>query len=126
MTKFGIGVGEDFPVDEPNNPPPPEDDDERRKMRRHWRRHHSLHVLTRIALIALVITGIPCLFRPAYFPAGPYAPYAFYPYPHHFYFPFSPILLIAVLLAFAWRRGGCYGMRWHWHEHPRDDHREGA
>ena len=126
MTKFGIGVGEDFPVDEPNNPPPPEDDDERRKMRRHWRRHHSLHVLTRIALIALVITGIAWLFRPHYFSAGPYAPYAFYPYPHHFYFPFFPVLLIAVLLAFAWRRGHCHGMRHHWHEHPRDDRREGA
>ena len=58
MAKYGIGVGEEFPVDEPKNPPPPEDDDERRKMRRRWRRFYFLHVLTRIALIALVISGI--------------------------------------------------------------------
>jgi hypothetical protein len=126
MAKYGIGVGEEFPVDEPNNPPPPEDDDERRKMRRRWRRHHFLHLLTRIALIALVITGIAWLFRPHYFSPGPYAPYAFYPYPHHFFFPFFPVLLIGLLIAFAWRRGGCYGMRHHWHDHPHDDRREGA
>ena len=125
MAKYGIGVGEEFPVDEPKNPPPPEDDDERSKMRRRWRRHHFLHVLTRIALIALIITGIAWLFRPHYFSPGPYAPYAFYPYPHHFFFPFFPVLLI-VLLLFAWRRGGCHGMRHHGHDHPHDDRREGA
>src|SRR5882672_2834158 len=127
MAKFGIGVGEEFPVDEPNNPPPPENDDERRKMRRHWRRHHLLHLLTRIALLALIVSAIAWLFRPHYFYAGgPYAPYAFYPYPHHFFFPVFPVLLIAFLLAFAWRRGACYGMHHHWHDHPRDDRREGA
>ena len=126
MAKYGVGVGEDFPVEEPKNPPPPEDDDERRKHWRHRRRHYLLHVLTRVALIALIISAIAWLFRPQYFSPGPYAPYAFYPYPHHFFFPFFPVLLITLLIVFAVRRGGCYGGRRHWHDGPRDDHREGA
>jgi hypothetical protein len=123
MAKFGIGVGEEFPVDEPANPPPADDDEERRR-RRHWRLHHWLHLLTRVALIALIISAIVWMFRPRGFYPGPYAPYAFHPYPHHFFFPFFPILLVVLLIAFARRRHGCYGMRRHWHHENRGDHRE--
>lgn len=120
MAKFGIGVGEEFPVDDAKTPPtpPPDPGDDRRERRHHWRRHRFLHVLTRVALFALIVSAIAWLFRPHYF-YGPYAPYAFHPYPHHVFFPFFPVLLIGLLVAFAWRRGGCYGMRRHWHDRPR-------
>src|SRR5882762_5515378 len=118
MAKFGIGVGEEFPVDEaaPPNPPPP-DDDERHRRRRHGRWHSVLHLLTRVAVLALIVSAIVWMFRPHGFYAGPYAPYAFHPYPHHFFFPFFPVLLIVALIVFARRRHGCYGMRHHWHHH---------
>ena len=122
MAKFGIGVGEEFPVDEarPPEPPPP---NELERRRRHWRRFRFLHLLTRIAVLALIVSGIVWLFRPrAYFYPDPYLlPYG--PYPHHFFFPFFPLLLIGLLIAVAWHRRGCYGMhRWHG---PDDDHRRG-
>ena len=127
MAKFGIGVGEEFPVDDAKtpNPPPSDPDDQGRKMRRHWRRHRVLHFVTRVALFALIVSGIAWLFRPHYF-YGPYAPYAFHPYAHHVFFPFVPVLLIAVFLAFAWRRHGCYGMRRHWHDEHGGNNGEGA
>ena len=118
MAKFGIGVGEEFPVDEARTPPPSNPDDRERDRRRHWRRHGFLHLVTRVAFFALIVSGIAWLFRPHYF-YGPYAPYAFHPYTHHVFFPFFPVLLIAVLLSFAWRRHGCYGMRRHWNDRPR-------
>ena len=122
MAKFGIGVGEEFPVDEPPNPPPL-DGDEEHKRRRHWRLHHWLHLLTRVAVLALIVSAIVWLFRAPHF--YPYAADAVRPYPHHFFFPFFPILLIVLLIAFARRRHGCYGMRRHWHHHEhRGDHRE--
>src|SRR5258706_2891751 len=127
MAKFGIGVGEEFPVDEaaPPNPPPPDNDEERKRRRRHWRLHWVLHLLTRVALIALIVSGIVWLFRPHYFYPGPYAPYAFHPYPHHFFFPFFPCLLVLLLFAVLRRRHGCYGMPHHLHHHEhRGDHRE--
>src|SRR5258706_3921137 len=107
MAKFGIGVGEEFPVDEaaPPNPPPP-DDDEARRRRRHWRLHWVLHLLTRVALIALIVSGIVWLFRVPHF--YPYAADAVHPYPHHFFFPFFPVLLILALIVFARRRHRCY------------------
>jgi len=131
MAKFGVGVGEDFPVNEPDpgTPTPPHPKDvERRRRHRRW--HHVFHVLLRVALILLVISAIAWLFRPAYFyPLPyPYAPYAPYLYPHHFFFPFFPILLITLLIAFAWRRGACYGMHhrhWHGPELPQDKNGEG-
>jgi hypothetical protein len=121
MAKFGIGVGEEFPVDEPPNPPPPDDDEERRR-RRHWRWHFVLHLLTRVALLALIISAIVWLFRAPHF--YPYAADAFHPYPYHFFFPIFPVLLIVLLIAFARRHRGCYGMRRHWHHEHRGDHRE--
>ena len=123
MAKFGIGVGEEFPVDEPANPPPP-DNDEDRKRRRHWRLHHWLHLLTRVAVLALIVSAIVWMFRAPHF--YPYAADAVRPYPHHFFFPFFPILLVLLLFAFVRRRHGCYGMRHHWHrhEHRGDNTRE--
>lgn len=121
MAKFGIGVGEEFPVDEPANPPPPNDDEERRR-RHHWRLHHWLHLLTRVTVLALIVSAIVWMFRAPHF--YPYAGDAVRPYPHHFFFPFFPILLIVLLIAFARRSHGCYGMRRHWHHHDRGDHRE--
>src|SRR3981081_1067961 len=114
MAKFGIGVGEEFPVDEPPNPPIPDDDDERRR-RHHWRLHHWLHLLTRVAVIALIISAIVWLFRAPHF--YPYAADAVRPYPHHFFFPFFPILLIVLLIAFERPRHAHHRMRHHWHPH---------
>src|SRR5437660_1103341 len=103
MSKFGVGVGEEFPVEDAK--PPQSGGPEQPERRRHWRGHHLLHVLTRLALIALMISAIAWLFRPHYaFYPDPYFPYAAYGYPHHFFFPFFPVLLVAILLAFAWRR----------------------
>jgi hypothetical protein len=122
MTKIGIGVGEEFPVDDATTPPalPPGDSNDDDGGRRHWRRRVLLHVLTRIAFISLVIAAIVWMFSPRYFYPGPYAnlpPY--YLHPHHFFFfPFFPILLIA-LFALAWRRRGCHGHHRHWHDERR-------
>ena len=123
MAKFGIGVGEEFPVDGPPKPPPP-DNDEERGRRRHWRLHHWLHLLTRVAVLALIVSAIVWLFRAPHF--YPYAADAVRPYPHHFFFPFFPILLILLLFAVVRRRHhGHHGMRHHWHHHEhRGDHRE--
>src|SRR5256885_2138761 len=123
MSKIGIGVGEEFPVDDAKTPPPPppEESEGDDGQRRYWRRHHWLHILTRVALIAFVIAAIVWMFTPHYFFPGPYAgvpPYRFYPYPHFFFFPFFPILLVA-FFAFAWRRRGCY--RHHHHHDSRDE-----
>ena len=132
MSKIGIGVGEEFPVEDAKTPPtpPPEEPENDDGERRHWRRHRWLHILTRIAFIGLVIAAIVWMFTPNYFLPGPYAqvpPYRFYPYPHFFFFPFFPILLIA-LFAFAWRRRGCYRSHYHrhWHDERRGDHRQEA
>ena len=125
MTKIGIGVGEEFPVDNatPSNPPPPDDEEERKRRRRHWRWHLFLHLLTRVALIALIVSAIVWMFRPQGFYPGPYAADALHPYPHHFFFPFFPVLLIVLLIVFALRRHH-HGMHRHWHHEHRGDHRE--
>ena len=120
MAKFGVGVGEEFPVDEPASPPPA--GAERACGRHgHGRRfgwlHLTLHVLFRVAVIALVIAAAVSLLRPH---DGGISPNGFYPYHHHGFFPFFPVLLI-VLLVFALARGGRY-RRWrHWHDSPRRD-----
>jgi nitrate reductase NapE component len=85
VSKIGIGIGEDFPVEDAKTPPiPPPDgpgsDDARR---RHWRWHFFLHLVTRIAFIALIIAAIVWMFSLHYFSPGPYAhlpPYGYYPY----------------------------------------------
>jgi hypothetical protein len=122
MAKFGVGVGEEFPVDEPSKTEPQTQGPERpcgpcgfgyRSGGRHF-----THVLFRVAIIALVIAGIASLFRPHFYPYA-YGPYGYYPYPHHFFFfPFFPVLLIGLFILFAWR-GGRH-RRWRrWH----DEHR---
>ena len=117
MAKFSVGVGEEFPVDEPpSQKPNPESEAAWAERRRYWRRHHILSVATRIAVIALIVALIVWLFIPHPYYAGAYAPGG-YPYHRHFFFPFFPLLLI-FLFAFAWRRGGCY-RRGHWHDEPR-------
>src|SRR5690242_18783361 len=102
MSKIGIGVGEEFTVEDPPPPPPPPSEEERERRERHWRWHRWLHLATRLAFLALIVSGIVWLF------AGPHyamsdAAGAVRPYPHHFFFPFFPILLL-LLFAFAWRR----------------------
>ena len=120
MAKFGVGVGEEFPVDEPAQPP---QQSRERYCGRHGHRlgwlHLSLHVLFRVAIIVLVIAAAVSLFRP-----HPYGPDGFHPYPHHFLFPFFPVLLIVLVLAFV-RRRGFYRRRRHWHDEHRDDRGEG-
>ena len=133
MSKIGIGVGEEFPVEDAKTPPapPPGGPGGGGREHRHGRWHGSLHILTRVAFLALVIAAIVWMFTPHYSFQGPYAqlpPRGFYPYPHHFFFfPFFPILLIA-LFAFAWRRRGChrYHHHHHWHDEPGDGRRQGA
>ena len=124
MSKIGIGVGEDFPVQDAT----PGDPDGNDAERHHCRRRYVLHVLTRIVLIGLIIAAIFWMFSPHYFHGGPYAslaPYRYHPYPHHFFFPFFPLLLIA-LFAFAWRRRGCYRHHHHRHDGRRHVYREEA
>ena len=111
MAKFGIGVGEEFPVEEPQRKPE-ESEEALAERRRYWRRHQMLHLATRIAVIALILAAIVWMFVPHPYAAGPYAPYG-YGYHRHFFFPFFPLLLFFVI-AMAWRRGGCWRGR-HWH-----------
>jgi hypothetical protein len=121
MTKIGIGVGEEFPVDEPPPPPPPPTDEERNRRERHWRWHRRLHIATRVAFLALIVAAIFWMFGGNHYAATDAAG-AVRPYPHHFFFPFFPIFLL-LLFAFAWRRRGCYGGRSHWHHHHHHYHR---
>ena len=105
MSKIGIGVGEEFPVEDAKTPPtPPQEEPENDDgERRHWRRHRWLHILTRVAFIALVIAAIVWMFTPNYFLPGPYAqvpPYRFYPYPHFFFFPFFPRYSTSIFFSF--------------------------
>ena len=132
MAKFGIGVGEEFPVDDasPRNPQPPrKDDSEERRRRRRW---HVVHLLTRFVFLALIVSLIVWLFVPHghmhdYLGHDYFGHDSFYPYHHHFFlFPWFPILLIVFLFAFARRRHGCYGP-YHWHrDWHRDAHKDKA
>jgi len=122
MAKIGVGVGEEFPVDEANKAePPPEGGGPRHACgwgggwgRLGWV-HFTLFVLLRLAIIALVVGAAWSLFHPYPFA---YGPYGYRPYPHHFFFPFFPVLLIALFAVFLLRRG--HRHRWrHWHDGPR-------
>ncbi|HEY5237946.1 MAG TPA: hypothetical protein VIJ62_06145 [Rhizomicrobium sp.] len=128
MSKYGIGVGEEFPVDESPNSPP-ENINEARMRSRYRRSHHFYRLLARIALITLVISMIACLFGPHYYYPDSFVTYRSYPnpyfvYPHHFFFPLFSMLLVAILIAFVWRCGS-YSRR-RWHDEARDDRAEGA
>ena len=118
MSKLGVGVGEEFPAGEPPaNLPDPEP-----RRRRFWW-PFALHVLVRLAFVALVIGLIAFAFH------GFGAPYAYGPYAGwhgHFFFPFFPLLLL-VFLIFALRRHHyCgYGHRmWRWQDDMRRWHDE--
>ena len=119
MSKFGIGVGEEFPVDDAPPPKTPPEGENWRPRHSGW--HFFFHVVAKLALVALVIGGLFWLFHApgyGYF----HGPYAFTPYPHHFFFfPFFPILFLVLLIGFAFRRHHHYGYgcrgdgfrRWH-------------
>jgi hypothetical protein len=110
MAKYGIGVGEEFPVSDPPPPPsPPNPPDDDHHRHRGW--HIALHVITKIALFALVVGALVWLFQP-HGVHGYFGPYAYYP-AHHFFFPFFPILLLVLFLSFAFRRHRYWG-----HHHP--------
>ena len=119
MAKFGIGVGEEFPVNEPPARNASESDADYAERRRYWRQHHYLHLATRLAVVALIVSFIVWMFiphppMPMPMPAGMHGPYGFH---HHFFFPF-PLLLI-VLFVLAWRG---FGRRhWHHHHHRHDE-----
>jgi hypothetical protein len=128
MAKFGVGVGEEFPVDEPSKKDAPAETAGPGRgcgWRADWGRlgwlHVTLAVLLRVAIIGLLIAVAWSLFHP--YPYA-YRPYGYHPYSHHFFFPFFPLLLI-VLFAFAWR-GGRYRRwrRWHDETHGRGPHEE--
>jgi hypothetical protein len=124
MTKIGVGVGEEFPVDEPPpSQPDPEREADREARRRHWRQHHYLYIATRIAVIALIVAFIVWMFVPHAAVVSANAAGG-YPYQRHFFFPFFPLLLI-FLFAFAWRRRGCSYGRHHWRDGPRGGFRNG-
>jgi len=119
MAKFGIGVGEEFPVNEPPARNASESDADYAERRRYGRHHHYLHLATRLAVVALIVSFIVWMFiphPPMPMPAGMHGPYGFH---HHFFFPF-PLLLI-VLFVLAWRG---FGRRhWHHHHHRHDEPR---
>jgi hypothetical protein len=117
MPKIGIGVGEEFPAQEP-----PPHTSEPEKPHRHGRWNIAGRIILKIAFVVLAISLIGWLFHAF---AGPFAwhgPYAYGPYGYHpgwhghFFFPFFPILLV-LLLTFAFRRRhhgyGCSMRRWH-------------
>ena len=116
MAKFGIGVGEEFPINEPPGRGPSESEADYAERRRHWRRHYWLHVATtRIAVIALIVAFIVWMFIPQPMPVLPDGARGYYGYRHHF-FPF-PLLMI-LLFALAWR--ALAHRRWHHHHHHWD------
>ena len=126
MAKFGVGVGEEFPVDEPAKSETP---NSKGSGRCGWRGHHrnhrfgwlhfGLHVVFRLAIIGLVIAAAVSLFEPHHFADSPHG----YPYHHHMLF--FPFLLIGLLLLFAFRRHHHHWHR-HWHDEPRGPDGEGA
>ncbi len=123
MAKYGIGVGEEFPVDEPpQRQPTPESEEMLAERRRRMKHHHILHVATRLAVIALIVSFIVWMFMPHPIAIGAAAP-AGYAFHRHFFFPFFPLLLIFVL-AMAWRRRGCHRHSYHWHDGRRGYDRE--
>ena len=115
MAKFGIGVGEEFPVNEPPARGPSESEADYAERRRYWRQHYWLHVATRVAVIALIVAFIVWMFIPHPMPVIPEGARGYYGYRHHF-FPF-PLLMI-LLFALAWR--ALAHRRWHHHHHHYD------
>jgi hypothetical protein len=119
MAKFGIGVGEEFPVDEPPARNPSENDADWAERRRYWRQHYYLHLATRLAVIALIVAFIVWMFIPHATYTVPAGTPAYYGFHRHFFFPF-PLLLI-LLFVLAMRAMG--RRRWHHHHHWHDEPR---
>ena len=119
MAKFGIGVGEEFPVDEPPPRNPAESDADYAERRRYWRQHYYLHLATRLAVIALIVAFIVWMFIPPPMVTVPDGAHAYYGYHRHF-FPFP--LLFILLFVLAWRAIG--HRRWHHHHHWHDGRRD--
>ena len=110
MSKFGICVGEEFPIDDAAPRPPSEPDGETHCRRGRW--HRVFHWAARLTFLALMVSAIVWLLRPREFD-GVHGPYMFHPGHHHVVFPF---LLLALLFLVAWRRGRHH--HHHWHRHP--------
>lgn len=119
MTKFGIGVGEEFPVDDAA-PRGPQGSQDARGDHRHGLRHRLFHGVRRLTFLALLVSAIVWLLR-SLDVAGPHGPYAFHPGPHHVFFP---VLLIVLLVAAAWRHHRHH--HHHWHDHHHRGRGEGA
>jgi hypothetical protein len=124
MAKLGVGVGEEFPVDEAApREPASETTGAERHCGRGWHRHRhggwhfAGHVLFRLAILALLIGWVLSFFDPH----DRDHLHGFYPYPHHFFFP---VLGIALFLAFAWRHRSWHHR--HWHDGPRGGDKEGT
>lgn len=115
MPKIDIAAGEEFPASEPPAIPP-----ESGPPRHRFRWHFALHLLTRLAFLALLIGALVWMFHGYGEPVSGYGPYA--ARPHHFFFPF----LLLLLLIFAFRRGRhCHYGYWHRMRHWHDDmHRQ--
>ena len=124
MSKFGIGVGEEFPAGDP-----PPNNLEPIRPHRHNAWHFAFHITARVAFLALLIGALFWAFHSF---GGPYPAAARW---HAHFFPFFPILLLLVLLFVGRRRHylgyGCgYGRRrWHdemryWHEEMHRDRGE--
>jgi hypothetical protein len=141
MSKIGVGVGEEFPIDEgkpPSGPPgeggpshgghggPPP-----------WRRNrywHFAHHLLHVALIVAVIFALASFFHPHPFwhgyAGGPPAPGA-HPFAAPYYwaphFPFG-LIAFAVLISlfvFGRHRHHHHHRHWrHWHDECPRSHRE--
>jgi hypothetical protein len=133
MAKLGVGVGEEFPVDEaaPKEPAPESTGSDsggsdsggsgrcggghwHGRGPSHWhshgRWHFAGHVLFRLAILALLIGGALSFFGRHFD-----GPHGFAPYPHHHFF-FFPFFWIALIVALVFWRGHWRRRHWHWHD----------
>jgi hypothetical protein len=119
MAKLGVGVGEEFPVDEAAPKDPSQTNESEPHCGRGWGHHHGRwhfagHVLFRLAIVGLLIAGVMSFFVRHDIHDGFHG---FHPYPHHFFFPFLAIALLAVLVF----RRGRHHRHWH-HGHAHNGH----
>jgi len=136
MAKLGVGVGEEFPVDEAAPKEPTQETNESQSRcgggghwhgPGHWhghgRWHFAGHVLFRLAILGLLIGGALSFFGRHY---DHDSFHAIYPYPHHFFFPF---FWIALLVALVFWRSRWHHRHWHHghgHDHSRGHDKEGT
>ena len=104
MSKFGVGVGEEFPVEDPEGlGPKPLTEEEKALRLRFMKRHFWLGLVIRLAFVGMLAGSMVWLFRNNHFDQT-----AFAAHHHHGFFPFFPFLLLMMFLMFAYRRH-------HWH-----------